>query len=180
MAGTIAALFRLAGAGFVLAREGAFGLVDPHDLPAGAARRGALARLIERRGISAVDRGERLTAALNRLGPSYVKLGQFLATRPDLVGQDGAEALGKLRDEIAPFPEDAGARQRRTGAGQAGRRAVRVLLAAGRRRLDRPGPQGESRRRRTAAAARSPSRCCGPASAAASARPRHLLCRRRG
>ena len=40
MAGTIGALFRLAGAGFVLAREGAFGLVDPHDLPAGAARGG--------------------------------------------------------------------------------------------------------------------------------------------
>src|SRR6185503_2684548 len=50
-------------------------------------------------------RGERLTAALNRLGPSYVKLGQFLATRPDIVGAEMADALGALRDEMAPFPE---------------------------------------------------------------------------
>ncbi|MBN8999697.1 MAG: 2-polyprenylphenol 6-hydroxylase, partial [Rhizobiales bacterium] len=47
---------------------------------------------------------------LNRLGPSYVKLGQFLATRPDFVGQQVAEALGRLRDEIEPFGE-AAARQ---------------------------------------------------------------------
>ncbi len=105
MAGTLAAFLRLAGAGFVLAREGAFALVDPEDLPAGPRAAVRIARLLERRGITAVDRGERLTAALNRLGPSYVKLGQFLATRPDLVGQEGAGALGRLRDEIAPFPE---------------------------------------------------------------------------
>ena len=105
MAGTLAALFRLAGAGYVLAREGAFALVDPDELPAGPRAAVRIARLFERRGISAADRGERLTAALNRLGPSYVKLGQFLATRPDLIGKDGADALGRLRDEIAPFPE---------------------------------------------------------------------------
>ena len=105
MAGTIAALFRLAGAGFVLAREGAFGLIDPEELPSGPRAAARIARLFERRGVSAADRGERLTAALNRLGPSYVKLGQFLATRPDLIGQDGAEALGRLRDEIAPFSD---------------------------------------------------------------------------
>ena len=107
MAGTIAALLRLAGAGYVLAREGAFGLVDPDELPSGARAAIRVARLIERRGASAADRHERLTAALNRLGPSYVKLGQFLATRPDLIGQEGAEALGRLRDEIAPFSDDA-------------------------------------------------------------------------
>ena len=105
MAGTLAALFRLAGAGYVLAREGAFALVDPDELPAGPRAAVRIARLFERRGITAADRGERLTAALNRLGPSYVKLGQFLATRPDLIGKDGADALGRLRDEIAPFPE---------------------------------------------------------------------------
>jgi ubiquinone biosynthesis protein len=105
MAGSLAAFARLAGAGFVLAREGAFALADPEPLPAGPRSAIRLARLIERRGTSAADRGERLTAALNRLGPSWVKLGQFLATRPDLVGKDGADALGRLRDEIAPFPE---------------------------------------------------------------------------
>jgi ubiquinone biosynthesis protein len=63
------------------------------------------ARLAERRGVADADRPERLTAALNRLGPSYVKLGQFLGTRPDIVGREAAAALGKLRDEIEPFPE---------------------------------------------------------------------------
>jgi ubiquinone biosynthesis protein len=105
MVGTVAALFRLAGAGFVLAREGGFALVDPDTIPAlpGAAVR--CARLIEKRGIEEESRAERLTAALNRLGPSYVKLGQFLATRPDIVGRKASETLGRLRDEIDPFPD---------------------------------------------------------------------------
>src|ERR671920_789558 len=42
-----------------------------------------LARTIERRG--AGTGSARLSAALTRLGPSYVKVGQFLATRPDIV-----------------------------------------------------------------------------------------------
>ena len=107
MAGTVAALVRLAGAGFVLAREGAFALVEPDALPAGPRAALRLARVIERRDVSDIDRAERLTAALNRLGPSYVKLGQFLATRPDIVGRTAADALGALRDEIQPFPEAA-------------------------------------------------------------------------
>jgi ubiquinone biosynthesis protein len=105
MAGNIAAFFRLAGAGYVLAREGAFGMVDPDFLPAGPRLAIRMARRLERRGLSDADRPERLTAALNRLGPSYVKLGQFLATRPDLVGSAAADTLGRLRDEIASFPE---------------------------------------------------------------------------
>ena len=44
----------------------------------------ALARLIERP--IAKDGTSRLASALTRLGPTYVKLGQFLATRPDVVG----------------------------------------------------------------------------------------------
>ena len=104
MAGAIAALFRMAGAGLVLARAGAFAFVDPTPLPTGAQFLVRLARRLERRASNS-DRAERLTAALNRLGPSYIKLGQFLATRPDIVGQDASTALGRLRDEIAPFPE---------------------------------------------------------------------------
>jgi ubiquinone biosynthesis protein len=97
--------FRLGHAGFVLAREGAFALADTDPLPPLPRFAIRTARLLERRGVAATDRAERLTAALNRLGPSYVKLGQFLATRPDIVGASAAEALGRLRDEIEPFPE---------------------------------------------------------------------------
>ncbi len=106
MAGTIAALFRMAKAGFVLAREGAFSFVDTQTLPELPAAAVRMARLVERRGIAEADRPARLTAALNRLGPSYVKLGQFLATRPDIVGRDASAALGRLRDEMEPFPEE--------------------------------------------------------------------------
>jgi ubiquinone biosynthesis protein len=49
------------------------------------------------------DRGERLSRAVRALGPSYIKLGQFLATRPDVVGPHLANALGSLRDRLPPF-----------------------------------------------------------------------------
>ena len=97
-------LLRLARAGFVLAREGAFGLVDPEPLPFMPRTAVKIGRRLERRGVADRDKAERLTAALNRLGPSWVKLGQFLATRPDLVGADIAAGLGQLRDQIEPFP----------------------------------------------------------------------------
>jgi ubiquinone biosynthesis protein len=44
-----------------------------------------------------------IAPALTRLGPSYVKLGQFLATRDDLVGAKMAGELMKLQDRLPPF-----------------------------------------------------------------------------
>ncbi len=106
----VTALFRLLRAGFVIARAGGLSFVDASPLPAFPRTLVRLGRAIEQRAKSPRERGERLTAALNKLGPSYVKLGQFLATRPDIVGKEMADALGTLRDEIPPFP-DAEARQ---------------------------------------------------------------------
>ena len=48
--------------------------------------------------------GERLAKALERLGPAYVKVGQFLATRPDMIGVTVAQKLGRLKDRLPPFP----------------------------------------------------------------------------
>jgi len=45
-----------------------------------------------------------VAAALSALGPSYIKLGQFLATRPDLVGPRRAFELKALQDRLPPFP----------------------------------------------------------------------------
>ncbi|MBB5753249.1 2-polyprenylphenol 6-hydroxylase [Prosthecomicrobium pneumaticum] len=112
------AFVRLLAAGYVLAREGAFALVATDDLPPGPTFLVRMARLVERRGAALSDRGDRLTAAFNRLGPSWIKLGQFLATRPDLVGADVADALGRLRDEIAPFPDSAARRTIEADLGQ--------------------------------------------------------------
>lgn len=50
-----------------------------------------------------------LVATLHRLGPSYIKLGQFLATRPDLIGMDWALALMQLQDRLPPFGDKAAA-----------------------------------------------------------------------
>ncbi len=97
-------LLRLARAGFVFAREGVFALVDTRPLLLPARTAIALARLIERP--TAKDGSSRLAAALTRLGPTYVKLGQFLATRPDVVGTAIARDLESLQDKMAPFPQD--------------------------------------------------------------------------
>jgi ubiquinone biosynthesis protein len=49
------------------------------------------------------QKGERLSKAIRALGPTYIKLGQFLATRPDVVGPQLANVLGSLRDRLPPF-----------------------------------------------------------------------------
>ncbi|WP_296579573.1 2-polyprenylphenol 6-hydroxylase [Phreatobacter sp.] len=96
-------LLRLGRAGFVFAREGVLGLVDPEALPPPARLGLRLARLVERRGTG--TRSDRLTAALTRLGPTYVKLGQFLSTRPDVVGATIARDLESLQDKVPPFDQ---------------------------------------------------------------------------
>lgn len=50
--------------------------------------------------------GVRLARALTELGPSFVKLGQALSTRADLVGDAVAADLAQLRDRLDPFPAD--------------------------------------------------------------------------
>jgi len=96
-------LFRLARAGYVFAREGVFGVIDPAVIPPAARPLIRIARLIERPSSGAAE--NRLSVALTRLGPSYVKLGQFLATRPDVVGGALARDLEELQDHMPPFPQ---------------------------------------------------------------------------
>ena len=52
------------------------------------------------------DAGIRLGDALKKLGPAYIKLGQMLATRPDIVGEKVAASLEHLQDRLPPFPEN--------------------------------------------------------------------------
>lgn len=96
-------IVRLIRAGMVFAREGVFSLVDTSAMPFLARVVVAIARLFERRGVK--GRGSRLAAALTKLGPTYVKLGQFLATRQDVVGATIARDLESLQDKMAPFPQ---------------------------------------------------------------------------
>ena len=93
---------RLARAGFVFAREGVFGVIDPLLVPPPGQLAIKFARLIERRGAKS---GPRLSRALERMGPAYLKLGQFLATRPDVVGVVLARDLEALQDRLPPFSQ---------------------------------------------------------------------------
>jgi len=96
--------FRLIRAGYVLAREGALSIAG--ELPPALAplRFGIwLGRLVERPSVRRTGHVERLNKALNRLGPTYVKFGQTLATRPDVVGPRIANDLAGLQDKMEPF-----------------------------------------------------------------------------
>lgn len=54
----------------------------------------------------AAPRGVRIRQALEQLGPIYVKFGQALSTRKDLLAEDIADELVKLQDRVPPFSED--------------------------------------------------------------------------
>jgi ubiquinone biosynthesis protein len=47
-----------------------------------------------------------VTRAITALGPAYIKFGQILSTRPDIVGEELAEQLKVLQDKLPPFPTD--------------------------------------------------------------------------
>jgi ubiquinone biosynthesis protein len=66
---------------------------------------GWLTRLVPGAGENASKpRGERLRLALQELGPVYVKFGQVLSTRRDLLSREIAEELSLLQDQVPPFP----------------------------------------------------------------------------
>src|SRR5437588_5269297 len=52
------------------------------------------------------DHGTQLASALDELGPCFIKLGQLLSTRPDLLPADYIHALSRLQDTIQPVPAD--------------------------------------------------------------------------
>src|SRR5689334_16207689 len=100
---SVAATLRLMRAGFVLAREGAFSIVDTDAMPPAMRSGVRLARLFERGAVRRRGPQENLRSALDRLGPTYVKIGQTLATRPDIVGPEVAANLARLQDKMEPF-----------------------------------------------------------------------------
>ena len=92
----------------VLVRHGFADLVQwaglHEGLPARLLRK---VRLLETPSGEPETRGQRLRAALTELGPTYVKFGQILSTRPDVVGVDVAQSLSELQDRVKAVPFDA-------------------------------------------------------------------------
>ena len=93
---------RLLRAGTALARHDVILPGEYHDrLPVPAKIAGKTLRVF---GGGAKGRpGERLATALEKLGPAYIKLGQFLATRPDVFGVQTTTDLSRLKDKLPPF-----------------------------------------------------------------------------
>jgi len=57
-----------------------------------------------RRYVADAPRGERLRLALNEMGPIFVKFGQIMSTRRDMIPPDIADELALLQDQVPPFP----------------------------------------------------------------------------
>ena len=52
---------------------------------------------------STKSEGERLSGSLESMGTTFIKLGQFLATRPDIIGESLSKQLENLQDKLPPF-----------------------------------------------------------------------------
>jgi len=95
-------VWRLWGWGRTLARHGALLRIerDPNT-PTPVRRLARIARLGAR-----LPRTPRYADALRAVGPAAIKLGQSLATRPDIVGEEAAADLRQLQDRLPPVPFD--------------------------------------------------------------------------
>ncbi len=106
MAGALLNSLRLARAGLVLAQHGI--RFVPRGVPVPLPLKLARALTVPIQFVTApfrrdVPRASRVASALSDLGPSYVKLGQFLATRADVIGPDLSADLRHLQDKAEPF-----------------------------------------------------------------------------
>ncbi|MEY8843298.1 2-polyprenylphenol 6-hydroxylase [Cribrihabitans sp. XS_ASV171] len=101
-------IIRLVRTGATLERTGAMGVVlDAFEAPpALRAFARALGKPFAWLGYEGDPSMPPATRALTALGPAYIKFGQVLSTRPDVVGEDMAAQLRVLQDKLAPFPRD--------------------------------------------------------------------------
>jgi ubiquinone biosynthesis protein len=92
----------------IVAILGRYDALFPFEGIAGAGALVRLLRLLRRRdaALARMRPGQRLAAALHELGPSFIKLGQTLSIRADLVGDAVAVDLASLQDRLPPFPGD--------------------------------------------------------------------------
>ncbi|MGH6867121.1 MAG: 2-polyprenylphenol 6-hydroxylase [Methyloceanibacter sp.] len=95
---------RLARAGATIAWSGARVFPNDATLPAPLALFGRVTAPLRKKGTGSANEA-RLSEALTSLGPSYIKLGQFLATRDDLIGRELARDLSTLQDRLPPFSQ---------------------------------------------------------------------------
>jgi ubiquinone biosynthesis protein len=94
-------LLRLAAIGRALTRHDALFLLEGTD---GGRLLARVLRVFASSAYAGLRPGQRLAEALQQLGPTFIKFGQALSTRADLVGDEVAADLSELQDRLAPFP----------------------------------------------------------------------------
>ena len=104
MIAALADFARLLRAGWTLMRHDALVPREYAHLAPGAVRMLGVVTRIGARGRD-LRPGQRLAAAFEGLGPAYVKLGQFMATRPDIIGFELADDLARLQDKMPAFAQ---------------------------------------------------------------------------
>ena len=110
-------LLRLGRLAWVLARHDALIPKEFDEHVPGAVRLfGKISRIGTRK--KGLRPGQRLAAALAGQGPAYVKFGQLLATRPDIIGIEMASDLSMLQDKMPAFGQDLAAQEIERAFGQ--------------------------------------------------------------
>lgn len=84
----------------ILGKHGFHQVADAIQAPV----RSRLRRLLKREPLITLQQPQRLRMALEELGPTFIKFGQILSTRPDLLPVEYTTELGKLQDDVGPEP----------------------------------------------------------------------------
>jgi len=99
--------FKLLSVAYVISKQQLLTHPENFKLPASAKILGRICGiLLYPKGIFSKPKnsfGQRLANCFQELGPIYIKLGQTLSTRPDLIGLETAESLKNLQDKLPPF-----------------------------------------------------------------------------
>jgi len=110
---------RLARLSFIFFTAWRYGMLPLlRDILKPGIRRGVLTIICWTSPGQSLPRGERIRLTLEALGPIFVKFGQVLSTRRDLLPEDIANELAKLQDQVPPFSNDESCRLIEQALGQ--------------------------------------------------------------
>ena len=99
---TIRSIPRIKDIALILGKHGFYQVSESLQAPF----RTRLRRIFKTEPRHTIEQPERLRLALEELGPTFIKFGQVLSTRPDIVPERFVVELQKLQDDVSPSPWD--------------------------------------------------------------------------